>query len=123
MHLADVPACGEIYRRCRAVSLLDSLVLTGHGLQRLVPRYTLELAFASLSHSFQRVKKPVRSIYPLPICPAPEAVPELRLIAVVCLQACNHTILNMHFQQTGSAAIHVGPDIVSLFFTSHSHAS
>jgi hypothetical protein len=96
MHLPDVPTGGEIYRRCRAVSLLDPLILAGHCLQSLVPRYSLELAFASLVNPFKGVKQPVWGINPLTICTAPEAVPELGLISVVSLQASDHAVFHMH---------------------------
>jgi hypothetical protein len=119
MHLTDVPTGGEIYRRRRAVSLLDPLVLAGHCLQGLVPRNPLELAFASLADPPKRVEKPVRSIYPLAVCTAPEAVPELGLISVIGLQACDHAVPDMYFEQAGSTTIHIGPDIVRLFHTSH----
>ena len=81
------------------------LQFPGNRVQCLVPCDLLEPALPSLTHSLHGMQESVRMVDSLTMRAPPKTAPELRLGAVIALNASDHPVPNMDFESAGSAAV------------------
>ena len=100
-----VPGIGDVKNGFIAIVVLDSLEFSCNRVQGLVPGYTLEFPFPSLSCPLQGILEAVRGIHPLPIGTSTRTCPELGSLTVVGFNSGNHPVFNMYPEDTPAPTI------------------